>query len=30
MYTAYYRAICLCDWFHICIRLAECEINEMK
>ena len=37
VYTVYaectfacYHAIFIRDYFHICIRLMECEINEMK
>jgi len=27
---AWYYTIFIHDYFHICIRLMECEINEMK
>ena len=27
---ACYYAICIHDYFHIRIRLVECEVNEMK
>jgi hypothetical protein len=30
VYLLYLYAKCILDYFHICIRSTECEINEMK